>query len=266
VTSDPNARKPPAAGGTGPLDLTGKAALVTGAGRRVGRAIALALGRAGMRVGIHFNGSRSEAEATLAALRAGSGDGALLQANLADRAAARGLVDAAVAALGGLDLIVLSAASFERVVLEDIDDDAWDRTLSLNLSSQFALAQRALPALRAARGSIVFITCSSATTPFRNHLPYVVAKGGLKHLMRTLSLEVAPDVRVNAVAPGTVLPPESLDAKVVERLAASVPLARTGSAEDVAEAVVYLARAPFVTGQEIAVDGGRSVANVERFG
>ena len=93
----------------------------------------------------------------------------------------------------------------------------------------------------------MFITCSSASTPFRNHLPYVVAKGGLKQLMRALALEAAPDVRVNAVAPGTVLPPESLDPAGVERLARSVPLRRTGGPDDVAEAVVYLARAAFVT-------------------
>jgi pteridine reductase len=160
---------------------------------------------------------------------------------------------------------VLSAATIERVALDDVDDAAWDRMLDLDLGAQFVMAQRALPALKRNRGSIVFITCSSATTPFRNHLPYVVAKGGLRALMRVLSLEVAPSVRVNAVAPGTVLPPSDFERSTVDRLAHAVPLQRTGSAEDVADAVVYLARAPFLTGHEIAVDGGRSVANIERF-
>lgn len=247
------------------LELRGRAALVTGAAKRVGKSIALALARQGVRLGVHYNSSQAEAEAALAELRAAGGDGVLLPADLRRRDAARSLVDRAVEALGGLDLLVCSAASFERVELEAVDDDAWDRTLGLNLASQFALAQHALPALRKSRGSIVFITCSSATTPFRNHLPYVVAKGALKQLMRTLALEVAPDVRVNAVAPGTVLPPDELDPAVVQRLAQSVPLRRTGSAEDIADAVVYLARSPFVTGHEIAVDGGRGVAKVEQF-
>jgi pteridine reductase len=248
------------------IELAGQRALVTGGAKRVGRSIALSLARQGMRLALHYNTSQNDAEKTLEEVSALSAGALLLAADLSDRDAARTLVDRAVAALGGLDLLVLSAASFERVALDAVDDAAWDRSLGLNLASQFAIAQRALPALRAARGSIVFITCSSASTPFRNHLPYVVAKGGLKQLMRALALEAAPDVRVNAVAPGTVLPPESLDPAGVERLAQSVPLRRTGGPDDVAEAVVYLARAAFVTGQEIAVDGGRAVANVERFG
>ena len=247
------------------LELRGRTALVTGAAKRVGKSIALALARQGVRLGVHYNSSHEGAEAALAEFRAAGGDGVLLAADLRGRDAARGLVDRAVEALGGLDLLVCSAASFERVPLDEVDDAAWDRTLGLNLASQFALAQRALPALRRSHGSIVFITCSSATTPFRNHVPYVVAKGALKQLMRTLALEVAPDVRVNAVAPGTVLPPEELDPAVVQRLAQSVPLRRTGSPEDIAEAVVYLARSPFITGHEVAVDGGRGVARVEQF-
>jgi pteridine reductase len=250
---------------TAGLDLHGRAALVTGAAKRVGKSIALALASQGMRLGVHYNSSRTDAEAALTDFRAAGGDGVLLPADLRDRDAARRLVDSAVDALGGLDLLVCSAASFERVPLDEVDDAAWDRTLGLNLGSQFALAQRALPALRKSHGSIVFITCSSATTPFRNHVPYVVAKGALKQLMRTLALEVAPEVRVNAVAPGTVLPPEELDPTVVRRLAQSVPLRRTGSADDIADAVVFLARSPFITGHEIAVDGGRGVAKVEQF-
>jgi len=171
-----------------------------------------------------------------------------------------------VAGLGGLDLLVASAAGFERHPLQSVDDDAWDRSLSLNLASPFALVQQAVPALRASGGSVVFITCSSATVPFRNYLPYVVSKGALKHLMKTLSLELAPEIRVNAVAPGTVLPPPDYEGSQVERLARAVPLGRIGSPSDVARAVVFLAQSPFVTGQEIAVDGGRSVARPENFG
>ncbi len=250
---------------TAPSPLQGKRALVTGAGQRLGQAIAVALGQQGMQVAVHYRQSRQGAEQTCEQIRQAGGSAVALGADLSNRHAARQLVDQAVAALGGLDLLVASAASFERHPLGSIDDDTWDRTLNLNLASPFALVSHAVPALVASRGSIVFVTCSSATVPFRNYLPYVVAKGALRHLMLTLSLELAPAIRVNAVAPGTVLPPADYDAPQLERLAHAVPLGRLGSPADVAQAVLFLASSPFVTGQEIAVDGGRSVARSERF-
>jgi pteridine reductase len=132
----------------------------------------------------------------------------------------------------------------------------WDRTMAINVRAPFLLAQRAAPALRASRGSIVMVTCTSATAPYRHFAPYVVSKGAVKQLARTLALELAPEVRVNAVAPGTVLPPEAMGAEERDVLAQRTLLQRLGSADDVAEAVLYLVRAAFVTGQEILVDGG----------
>jgi pteridine reductase len=239
--------------------LAGKRALVTGAGQRVGQAIALALGRAGMRVAVHYNASRSGAEATAAAIAEAGGDAVLVQANLDDRDEARRLADFTLSALGGLDLLVASAASFERLAYDGLDDEAFDRSLRLNLAAPFALAHRLTPALRASRGSMVFITCTSATAPFKNYLPYVVSKGALRQLARTLALELAPEVRVNSVAPGTVLPPSSMTSEALERLVRQIPLGRQGTADDVAQAVLYLAQAPFVTGEEIVVDGGRTI-------
>jgi pteridine reductase len=249
-----------------PVSLRGQRALVTGAGQRVGQAIALALGAQGMHVAVHYRESRAGAEHTAAEIQKSGGQALLLSADLSSRDAARDLVDRAVAELGGLDLVVASAASFERVPLGEVDDAAWDRSLDLNLGSPFALVQRAVPALRAARGSVVLITCSSATVPMKNYLPYVVSKGALKHLMKTLALELAPDIRVNAIAPGTVMPPTSYDAAAVERLERAIPLGRVGSPQDIAAAVIFLASSPFVTGHELAVDGGRSVARSEHFG
>lgn len=246
--------------------LSGQRALVTGAGVRVGRSIATALGRAGMRVALHYHRSASGAEAAAADIRAAGGDALTLQADLGDRAAARGLVDRALEALGGLDLLVASAASFERVPFDELSDESFDRSLQFNLASTFSLAHQAVPALRESRGSLVFITCSSASTPFRNYLPYVVSKGAVQHLMRTLALELAPEVRVNAVAPGTVLPPPDMPAPTVDALRRSVPLQRLGSPDDIARAVLFLAESPFVTGQELIVDGGRALAKLERFG
>lgn len=211
-----------------------------------------------MRVGVHYHESRAGAEETAGAIRDAGGEALLLQADLSDRARARELADRAASELGGLDLLVASAASFERVAFDAIDDAAFDRSIGLNLASPFALAHRLTPALRASRGSIVFVTCTSATSPYRNYLPYVVSKGALRHLMRTLAVELAPDVRVNAVAPGTVLPPETTTPEALSRLVQKVPLARQGQPEDVARAVLFLAQSPFVTGEEILVDGGEA--------
>jgi pteridine reductase len=241
-------------------DLRGKVALVTGAGKRVGRAIATELGAAGMRVVVHFRESRAGAEATALAIRAAGGEARLVGADLRDLDAARRLADDALLAFGSVDLFVASAASFERIPYDAVDSEAFARSLRLNLESPFALAHRLTPELRARRGSMVFITCTSATAPFRNYLPYVVSKGALRQLVRTLALELAPEVRVNAVAPGTVLPPEDMAAPTLERLVQKIPLARHGRPEDVAEAVRYLAEADFVTGQEIVVDGGAVLA------
>jgi pteridine reductase len=244
--------------------LRGKRALVTGAGTRVGQAIAIALGRAGMHVAVHYHGSREGAEYTQRSIEELGGRASLLTADLKDREQARNLVDEAASDLGGLDLLVPSAASFEAITYDELDDDAWDRSLLLNSATPFALAHRATPALRESRGAIVFITCASTTNPMRGYLPYVVSKAATKQLMRTLALELAPEIRVNAVAPGTVLPPPGFPEATLSRLVARIPLGRVGSAEDIAEAVVFLAEAPYITGQELTVDGGRTVAGLER--
>jgi pteridine reductase len=241
------------------VTLAGKAALVTGAGIRVGRAIAVELGRAKMRVAVHYRSSAKEAEETVRLVTEAGGEAFALHADLADRAACRRLVDETVSRFGGLELLVPSAASFERTLYAEVDEAVWDRTLELNLTSGFVLAQHAAPTLAKTGGSIVFITCSSATAPYRNYLPYVVSKGALRQLMKTLAIELAPDVRVNAVAPGTVLPPDDYSEEATARLASRIPLKQIGSASDVAQAVRYLASAPYVTGQELVVDGGRTL-------
>jgi pteridine reductase len=240
--------------------LAGKRALVTGGGKRLGRAIALALGASGARIAVHHHEGRSGADETCELIRRAGGDAFAISADLMDRSETRSLVDRAVDALGGLDVLVGNAGNFERVPVEALDDGVYDRALRLNLDANYVLATHARPALRSAQGNVVFVTCTSATTPFRNYLPYVVSKGALRQLMRALALELAPEIRVNAVAPGTVLPPDDLGAPELERLRSRIPLARFGAADDVASAVVYLASAPFVTGVELIVDGGRSVA------
>ncbi len=236
--------------------LEGRTALVTGSGRRVGAAIARALAREGMNLALHYHASREPAEALAAEVRARGRDALAIGGDLSSPEACHAVVDAAIERLGGIDLLVSSAARFDRVRFEDVDEAAIDRAFALNVRASFSLVARARESLRARRGSVVLITCTSASLPYRNYLPYVVGKGATRQLMRTLAIELAPEIRVNAVAPGTVLAPESMDQAAIDALAARTLLGRVGSADDVAEAVVYLARAEFVTGHELLVDGG----------
>lgn len=234
-------------------ESTQKVALVTGSGRRVGAAVAGALLRDGWAVALHHHASPQEVEALASTA---PGRALTYAADLEDAAACTTLVDRVLADFGRLDLLVSSAAIFERVELPQVDAATWDRTMALNVRASFLLAQRAADALRRTEGSIVLLTCTSATLPYPNFLPYVVSKGAARQLMRALAIELAPHVRVNAVAPGTVLPPASADDAARDVLRARTLLKRLGTAEDVADAVLYLAGARFVTGHEILVDGG----------
>lgn len=236
--------------------LPGRKALVTGAGRRVGAVIARALGAAGWDVAVHHRGSAGGAEGVAAELRATGRRAAVVSGDLSEPDACARVVDEAVASLGGLDLLVSSAASFERVSFTEVDAARFDRAMALNVRAPLLLAHRAQPHLAARRGSIVVVTCTSATRPYPGFVPYVISKGAAKQLVKTLAIELAPEIRVNAVAPGTVLAPEGYDAERNDALAKKTLVQRLGTPEDVARAVLYLADASFVTGHEILVDGG----------
>ncbi len=236
--------------------LEGRVALVTGAGRRVGAAIARALAAEGMSLALHHHTSRDECERIASEVRARGQRAVVLQRDLSKGSECRSLVRETIDALGGIDVLVSSAASFERLELDAVDEDAFDRAMALNVRASLSLALEARQTLRDRRGAMILVTCTSASLPFPNHLPYVVSKGAAKQLMRTLALELAPEVRVNAVAPGTVLAPESMSEAERATLASRTLLQALGTAEDVAEAAVYLAKAEFVTGHEILVDGG----------
>lgn len=242
------------------LELLGKAALVTGAGTRVGAAIARALGAERMRVAVHHHASSAGADATCRAIKKAGGEAFPVRADLYDEAAARALVRESATRLGGLDLLVASAANYDETPLASITPEAWQRSLSLNLLAPFALVHEARALLAERRGSVVLITCSSRSAPEKHRLPYQVSKAALHQLMRVLALELAPEVRVNAVAPGTVLPPSSLSEQEVQALASRIPLGHVGTAEAIAAAVVHLARSPFITGSELLVDGGRALS------
>jgi pteridine reductase len=232
-------------------------ALVTGGAVRVGRAIALALARAGYDLAVTFHSSEAAARRLEADVGAAGRRVELVRTDLSEPAAAESVVEAVRAAYGRLDLLVNSAASFEAAPLLEVDAEAWDAVMALNVRAPHLLVRAAAELLRAARGSVVNITDLAALQVWTERPHHAVSKAALAHLTRIQARVLAPEVRVNAVAPGAVLPPDDFPEERLRALAAATPLKRLGTPEDVAEAVLYLARAPFVTGQVLVVDGGR---------
>lgn len=242
--------------------LNGKVALVTGGAKRVGAAIVRRLHAAGAQVALHYRGSEADAarlEAELLAARAGSA--VRLRRDLLEPDAAELLVAAAVERFGRLDLLVNNASIFYPRSMGRIEPRHWDDLVGANLRAPLFVSQAAAPHLRQARGAIVNITDIHAERPLKGFLVYSVAKAGLAALTRALALELAPEVRVNAVAPGAIAWPEDgkFDNAERARIVATTPLGRIGDPVDIAQAVHFLASAHFVTGQTVAVDGGRSV-------
>jgi len=242
--------------------LDDKVALVTGSARRVGAAIASCLHAAGANVAIHFRGSARDASLLAARLNeARENSATTIQADLLDTSAAPRLIANILDWRGRLDILVNSASTFYATPLGEITEQHWDDLLGSNLKAPLFLSQAAAPALRESQGTIVNIVDIHARRPLRDHLIYGSAKAGLVMLTRSLAKDLAPDVRVNGVAPGAILWPESdMSASTKESILGQVPLARAGDPGDIAGCVLYLVRdASYVTGQIIAVDGGRSI-------
>ena len=244
--------------------LAGKAVLVTGGARRVGAAICRRLHAAGANVLVHYRNASEEAHALqqeLNGLRAGSV--ALARADLLAPGALPQLVKDAVTAFGRIDGLVNNASSFYATPVGAIDERAWDELIGANLKAPLFLSQAAAPELRKTQGVIVNIIDIHAELPMKNHVVYNVAKGGLLALTRSLARELGPQVRVNGVSPGTVLWPEDAAWQndiERQRIVNQTLLKRTGDPGDIAMAVEFLMTAPYVTGQILAVDGGRSIA------
>jgi pteridine reductase len=243
--------------------LTGKTVLITGGAKRVGAAIGRQLHGAGANLAIHYRNSSRDAEALAAELngiRAGSA--AIVQAELLEVARLSSLVDFAVRNFGALDVLVNNASTFYPTPIGEITSQTWDDLLGTNLKVPTFLSQAAAPALRKSQGLIINIVDIHALRPLRDHTVYCTAKAGLHMLTRSLAKELGPEVRVNGIAPGPIMWPEGLgdsarQRKIIERTI----LKRMGSPEDIARtALFFAADAPYVTGQILAVDGGRSVA------
>jgi pteridine reductase len=242
--------------------LQGKVALVTGAARRLGAAIARRLHAAGANLVLHYRGAESEAaqlEKELNAARAGSTT--KLKGDLLAPVAPKALVDAALQRFARLDILVNNASSFFPTAVGRIEAGHWEELIGSNLRAPLFLCQAAAAQLALSGGAIVNIADIHAERPLKGYVVYSIAKAGLVAMTRSLALELAPAVRVNAVAPGAIAWPEDgqFDPAERSRIVASTPLARTGRPEEIAQAVHFLCTAPFVTGQVLAVDGGRSI-------
>jgi pteridine reductase len=243
------------------VELAGRRALVTGAGIRVGRAIALGLAGRGAHVAVHYHASQAGAQSVAADITALGLMAPLLKADLADAAAAEALPARAAEALGksGLDVVVNSAAIMERRSLADVTPADWDRTIDVNLRGTFFVVKGAAALMERSGGAIVNIADLAAFERWTGYPVHVISKSGVVALTEVLARALAPRIRVNAVAPGAVLLPEGTPDAERAQLERTTPLGRLGSPQDVVDAVLYLLAQDYVTGQTIVVDGGRHV-------
>jgi NAD(P)-dependent dehydrogenase (short-subunit alcohol dehydrogenase family) len=235
--------------------LTGKTALVTGAAKRIGRAIALSLAANGANVAITYLSSQSEAEDTVRSLAAFDVDALAIRCDLRDPEDIQQAVSSVIEEFGRLDLLVNNAGTFESVALEDISASQWDAMFTTNTRAPFLMAKAAHPHLRATRGRILNIGSLGGLHPWATHAHYCTSKAALHMLSKTMAKAWAPEISVNCIAPGMIVQGEVGEA--YEHFAHKTPMQRNGTAEDVSAAAVFFATAPhFITGQLLAVDGG----------
>lgn len=243
------------------MDLHNKTALVTGGAHRVGRAITLALARAGANVVINYRGSADAAEETAREVVSLGARALPLQADISDRGQVEDMVQKAAEEFGGIDVLVNSASLWAKTPFPTDDFSLWHKVIDILVFGSTYCVNAVAPQMREkGEGAIVNIVDLSAWEPWPDYTAHSVGKSGLLALTRQWALELAPAVRVNAVSPGPVLPPPDYDEERIRRTAEKTLLNRWGRAEDVADAVVFLAQADYITGNVIFVDGG------ERFG
>ncbi len=243
------------------MNPKGKTALITGGAHRVGKAITLALAQAGANVVINYNSSATAAEATAAEVRAIGVEALPLKADIADWSQVQAMAAAAKERFGGVDILVNSASLWLETPFPMNDVTVWQQVTGIDINGAFYCANAIAPMmLEKGAGAIVNIIDLSAWEPWPNFIAHSVGKAALLALSRQLALELAPKVRVNAVAPGPVLPPPDYDPTQIARTADKTLLNRWGTPEDVTEAVLFFIKAAYVTGEVLAVDGG------ERFG
>jgi pteridine reductase len=234
-----------------------RVALVTGGAVRIGRAISSALAEDGYRLVIHYNSSSGPADELVDEIRAAGGEAVAIGADLADADAVRRLASEAVDAFGGIDVLVNNASVFPSERLEETDEALWDHTVAVNLRAPFFLIRHLAGTLRERKGAVINMADLAGIQAWAAYAAHGISKAGIVHLTEVAARSLAPDVRVNGIAPGTVLPPESMSDDEIRQLAERAPLKKNGSPEDVVRALRYLLAADFVTGQTLVVDGGR---------
>jgi NAD(P)-dependent dehydrogenase (short-subunit alcohol dehydrogenase family) len=234
-----------------------RTALVTGGAVRIGRAIALGLAEGGYDLVVSYRSSERSAKETAEQIEALGRRCVLVKADLAEAAAADELAETTRERFGRLDVLVNSAASFRSMPLLDVDADEWDAVMNVNVRAPHLVVRACADMLRASRGSVVNITDLSAYQAWTQYPHHAVSKAALAHLTRVQARALAPEVRVNAIAPGAVLPPDDWPKERWDALADRAVLKRVGGPEDVVQAVRYLTEARFVTGHVLPVDGGR---------
>ena len=233
-------------------------ALVTGGGVRVGRAIAWALASSGYRMVVNYHTSTTATQTLVDQIREVGGDCISVQADVADRPQVDRLLDVTLEKYGGIDVLVNNAAIFDERPFLEVDDDLWQRTLAVNLTGSYYVAQATARVMERGRGGHIINICGTAgISPIGDYAPYCVAKAGVDMLTRCMAEALAPHIQVNGVAPGTVLFPEGTTQEEQRRVIDRIPGGAIGRPEDIAEAVCFLAGAPtYMTGTIIAVDGG----------
>ncbi len=244
------------------MELKGKVALVTGAGKRVGRSIALALAARGAHLAIHYRSSQAEAEELVREIESAGGRAQAFRADLEKVHEIEDMVGAVLAAFGRIDVLVNSASVFYRKPIEELTESDWDQNLTTNLQAPFFLSKYAGLAMRKqGAGKIVNIGDWAGIRPYNNYLPYTVSKSGLIGLTTALAKALAPEVQVNCVALGPVLPPDEYEPGEIETLVKGTLVKRLGSPEDVARAVRFFCEGTdFATGATLVLDGGRLIA------
>lgn len=234
-------------------------ALVTGASRRLGLAFARGAARSGHDVAVHYRSDDVAAGEAVAALSAFGGRAEAFRADLRQTGAATRLVEDVVARFGRLDLVVHSASPWLTRPVSEVTETDWDDVFAVGPRAGFFLARAAAAPLSETGGAILLVSDVAASKAWPRHVPHAVSKAAVDALVRNLAVALAPSVRVNAVAPGIVLPPPELPAEEVDRLVSRTPLARRVTVDDLVSAGLLLAANRSITGQVLAVDAGRSV-------
>ncbi len=244
------------------MDLKDKVAIITGGAVRIGRAMSLALAERGVKLCVHYGSSQVDANNLANEIQKSGGEIVTVQADFAGDAvaAAKTVIDDALDAFGRLDVLVNSAAIFEPGTLQTTTAESWDRHLSINLRVPFFLCQEfAVRRSSNKAGHIVNIVDWRAIRPKPGHLAYTISKSGLVTMTKCLAAELAPEIQVNAIAPGAILPPPDEDDAYLERLREQIPLRRTGSPDEIVHSLLYLLESDFVTGEILHVTGGEEL-------